>query len=46
LTKFAQITYTVNSAVESGIQPNHILAVTFTNKAAKEMQHRIADLPS
>ena len=29
---------------ELGIQPAHMMAVTFTNKAAKEMGNRIADL--
>jgi DNA helicase II / ATP-dependent DNA helicase PcrA len=29
---------------ELGIQPSHMMAVTFTNKAAKEMGNRIADL--
>lgn len=31
---------------ELGIQPSHMMAVTFTNKAAKEMGFRIADLLS
>ena len=29
---------------ELGVPPQHILAITFTNKAAKEMKFRVADL--
>lgn len=29
---------------ELGVPPQHILAITFTNKAAKEMKSRVADL--
>ena len=32
--------------VDRGISPDHILAVTFTNKAAREMQQRVAKLRS
>ncbi len=36
------VTYRVAHLIANGILPNRILAVTFTNKAAKEMQQRIS----
>ena len=38
------ITYRMAELIRSGIQPDRILSVTFTNKAAKEMQQRSAEL--
>ncbi|MBI5387875.1 MAG: UvrD-helicase domain-containing protein [Verrucomicrobia bacterium] len=38
------ITFRVAHMIQKGIAPAHILAVTFTNKAAKEMKERVAQL--
>ncbi|MCO5259667.1 MAG: UvrD-helicase domain-containing protein [Crocinitomicaceae bacterium] len=38
------LTYRIAYMMEQGIDPYNILALTFTNKAAKEMQERIAKI--
>lgn len=42
--KTRTLTYRVAYLIEQGIQPERILLLTFTNKAAKEMMRRVADL--
>src|SRR5450756_1399770 len=38
------ITYRIAHMVDKGIKPGNILGVTFTNKAAREMQERVTKL--
>lgn len=38
------LTYKIAYLLEQGLPPHYILALTFTNKAAREMKSRIADL--
>jgi DNA helicase-2/ATP-dependent DNA helicase PcrA len=42
--KTRTLTYRVAYLLEHGIPPDRILLLTFTNKAAKEMMRRVADL--
>ncbi|MEO0453735.1 MAG: UvrD-helicase domain-containing protein [Verrucomicrobiota bacterium] len=42
--KTRTLTYRVGYLVEHGVNPENILLLTFTNKAAKEMMRRVEDL--
>ena len=42
--KTRALTYRVANLIDSGVEPWRILAITFTNKAAREMQGRIVEL--
>ena len=39
--KTKMLTYRVANLIEHGVKPWHIMAITFTNKAAREMRERV-----
>src|SRR5689334_5073671 len=44
--KTKTLTYRIINLVENGVNPHNILAITFTNKAAREMRERTMHLLS
>jgi DNA helicase-2/ATP-dependent DNA helicase PcrA len=44
--KTRTLTYRVAYLLENGVEPSHILLLTFTNKASREMLHRVGSLVS